>query len=507
MTDAELDEVKLRIREAVQEFINAVEDDLESEDFSIPKKNIFLTNDSSVNVKQVTVPGDLIRSYSNQQDEFFREVSTWLIDSGNSFPENKGVDYNEIPSSSFADTAESPSKRDLNIKRHSNILFNFAGDVMNYVGDIKFEKEAFNTSFEKEIVPNYNQNSLHSYRIVVPLINFDGPRENNSDISISLDSDVEIKRKDRYHRINSIRLSTLNCETVDALKTFEYNHRQRNPSELLYSGQWAIHAKVNSSTDLASFQHQRMGEPGEQLGKRIVTALRLFGPANGSVGFERSFEICSGWQKCRFGIPEVIDLDEGSREPPLKNDIFTLSEEDEEDFKNFWNDYGNEIQLNPDYELSTSLRRFNEMYVKPYPGDKLLDCIIACEGLLLFGPSPGTKKSRMSLRAGLLLEDMDGIDRQETRDQIKTAYEHRGKLVHENKYLTDILNADTDSDSQTFNHPEDYITQLRELLANVILAYIRAKSIGHSVSEVNNMLDNALREAPFNLSETGENAN
>jgi hypothetical protein len=501
MDEIDFDDVKPRIREAVKEFIESVAEDVVSEGYRIPEKDILLRDESTPEVHQIVVPRELITLYSNRQDEFFRDVAEWLIDSGNAFPKDDSIDDEEIPTSVLGDKADLPSERESETFHHENVVFNFAGDVLNYIGDVEFDEKAFDVAFKNEFRPNY-ETGLRSYEIVIPLVNFTGPRGFDSDENIPLNSDIEIHHRGTYHRVDSVSLSTLDEETADALRTFEYNYRHRNPSDLINSGQWAIYAEVSSSTYNTAIPHKMMDAPGEQLGKRIVTALRLFGPKKGSVGFDRAFELSFGWQTYRLGIPEVLDLDEGGREPSLSRESYSLTEDDQAEFQNLWSQLCSEIRLDPGYELSTSLRRFNEMYVKPYPGDRLLDCMIACEGLLLRGPHPGTKKSRMSLRASLLLDEFAGIDRRETRELIKTAYEHRGKLVHEDEYLTDILNPGVDRDSKSFVHAEEYLTQLRELLANVILAYLRATSNNHPVSELNQELDNALRDAQFNLGES-----
>jgi hypothetical protein len=501
MNGVDLDEVKPRIREAVQEFIESIDEDVVSEGYRIPKKEILMSGESTPDVHQVAVPRELITLYSNHQDEFFRDVAEWLVDSGNTFPKDYTANDEEAPNTVLGDPDDLPSERESQVLHYENVVFNFAGDMLNYVGGVDFDEKAFNVAFESEFRPNY-ETGLRSYEIIIPLINFTGPRGFDSDENIPLDSGIEIHHRGTYHRVDSVSLSTLNEETADALRTFEHNYRHRNPSDLIHSGQWAIHAEVSSSTDNSAIPHEMMDAPGQQLGKRIVTALRLFGPKKGSVGFNRAFEVSSGWQTYRFGIPEVLDLDEGGREPSLSRESYSLTEEDQEEFQNLWTQLCSEIRLDPEYELSTSLRRFNEMYVKPYPGDRLLDCMIACEGLLLRGPHPGTKRSRMSLRASMLLDEFAEINRSETRKRIKTAYEQRGKLVHEDKYLADILNSGIDRDSECFVHPEEYLIELRELLSYVILAYLRATSNDYSVSDLNGDLDDAIQDAPFSLDDS-----
>ena len=495
MTELENAEIKERVREAVQNFINTVADDVVSEGYRIPKKDVVRDEEIKSKVDQVPVPRELITLYSSRQDEFFRDAADWLVSSGNRFPE---PNYEEgVPTAIIGNPDNLPSKRERRVAHHENVIFNFAGDVLNYVGDVEFDEEAFNVAFENEFLPNY-RTDLRSYEIVVPLLNFTGPSGFDSDVDVLLEGGIEIHHGHTYHRVESISLSTLSKATASGLSTFEYNYRQRNPSDLIQPGQWAIHAEVKSSTD-GSTDHQMTDTPGKQLGKRIVTALRLFRPTDGSVGFQRAFEISPGWQMYRLGIPAVLDIDEGRREPPLEREYYTLEDAEQEAFQELWSQLCGEIKLDPEYEMSTALRRFNEMYVKPYPGDRLLDCMIACEGLLLRGPHPGTKTSRMSLRASLLLDDFAGVERQETRNRIKTAYERRGKLVHQDEYLADILNPDADRDSESFVHPAEYLTELRELLANVVLAYLMTTNNGHTVSEVNESIDSTLRDAPFSL--------
>ena len=492
----DVEEVRPRVRQAVQEFIKEVAEDIKSRGYITPTSEVIIKECPLPEPECVPTPRGLITLYSSRQDEFFGDIAEWLVLSGNGFPEPDRPD-DDVPTTVIGNPDKLSSDQEQRLFRHQNAVFNLAGDVLNYVGAIEFKQEAFEAAFEQEFLPRY-ETDLEGYKVVIPLLNVISPEEIDNSMELFLESGFEIHHRGTYHRVESLVLTRLDHATANALRTFEYNYRQSNQSELINPDQLALRAEIKSSVN-KELPREMTDAPGKQLGKRFVTALRLFAPTAGPVGFQRAFEITSGWKTYRFGLPEVIDTDEGGREPAFERDAYELPSSDWKQFQNLWSELAHQIRLDPRYELSTALRRFNEMYVKPYPGDRLLDCMIACEGLLLRGSHPGTKTSRMSLRASLLLDEFADLDRADTRDRIKTAYKRRGKLVHQDRYLTGILNPQGERDSSSFLHPEEYLTDLRALLADVILAYLETTRNGYSVSEVNEAIDTAVRDAPFNV--------
>jgi hypothetical protein len=139
-------------------------------------------------------------------------------------------------------------------------------------------------------------------------------------------------------------------------------------------------------------------------------------------------------------------------------------------------------------ELNVALRRFNQVYSRRLPEDKIIDLTIALESILLAGDRTELQ-FRLITRGALLLKKTS--DPMRTRETLKLLYRLRSNIVHgglllsppneKNIKLIRAYNSELD--------PQDIPTVCEYTVRAIILEYMdRLKKID-SVKEIKNLID------------------
>jgi len=204
------------------------------------------------------------------------------------------------------------------------------------------------------------------------------------------------------------------------------------------------------------------------------------------------------WFEYRTNVPEITNSESYSRGNNIEVTDDSVEYRVDSEFCDFWENYCELIRFDPDWPLSGALRRYNEMHRKHYPEDKILDCLIACEGLLLRsgGVVKSSITSSLKLYASLLLDGRTHYSRKEIRDIFMELYRIRGKIVHENNTVNQIL-ADNDFEELP-NNVEQTMGLAQEMLASVIRAYLHEKLVNErSVGKVNDLMQESINTAAY----------
>jgi hypothetical protein len=213
--------------------------------------------------------------------------------------------------------------------------------------------------------------------------------------------------------------------------------------------------------------------------------------------FESVYLSKDSWFEYRTGIPMISDHTSYNRSQRTTLKGGNNYGADAE-FAEFWNNHRNLIRFDSEYTLSGALRRFNEMHLKHYPEDQILDCLIACESTLLRsgGVVKSSITSSLKLFASMLLDGRTRYSRSEIRDIFMELYRLRGEIVHENKTLDTIL---SEGDFEEIPEEVDLTIGLaREMLASILRAYMAEKlQNGRSVGATNQLINEAINEAPY----------
>lgn len=166
-----------------------------------------------------------------------------------------------------------------------------------------------------------------------------------------------------------------------------------------------------------------------------------------------------------------------------------LSEVEAEEFKEFWSQYQDYLQLDENESISAPLRRFSQMDEKSILEDALIDSVIAFESTLLEEMSHGESyRFRMPLRASLLLNERSEHDRDFIYQFFRELYDTRSAIVHRGQKMND-----TEVEDVKMN-PKEFTLQAREFLQDTLLEYIQRIEQGQSIQRVNKDIDQALRK-------------
>lgn len=172
--------------------------------------------------------------------------------------------------------------------------------------------------------------------------------------------------------------------------------------------------------DTSPSQESRPSQIARKQFDEAGSALRLF--KNGTVSYNEIRVKSSSWQlPGGFTIGLIVpQLSFGTR--------YVLSKEEIPDLLNFWN-FFQRARRKKRNRIEVALRRFNFGYGRITPEDKLIDCLIAFEALLLRKEERQELEYRLALRGSVLLgKTPDG--RKRVFEELKTAYRERSNIVH-----------------------------------------------------------------------------
>lgn len=153
----------------------------------------------------------------------------------------------------------------------------------------------------------------------------------------------------------------------------------------------------------------------------VCTALRLF--KRGAVGFHNIRMVPTFWHP--FLGRETTGL---SQPTALWGSWYALSSDEIEPFLAFWHSYQRASDARRP-QIDVARRRFEFSYERSRPEDKLIDCLIGFEALLLTQEERAELEYRLALRGATLLSDT-AEQRLSIFNDLKLAYRERSKIVH-----------------------------------------------------------------------------
>jgi hypothetical protein len=261
-------------------------------------------------------------------------------------------------------------------------------------GSLKFNEKIFKESFEK--IKNFFTNDKLLFCTFTLLEGF------RTDVDeIQLDTNLKISKISSHKELWERFKSSVPLNTILSVK-FEIEREYETD-------------KFKTPSDTPAQENKRIFD-------EVISALRLIKP--GTVG-------------CNFILTETLDwnptgcryISYGNFKHPYRGE-YHLEKDEVPDFKEFFK----KLENKPDF-LDIPLRYFNYAYTRERTEDKLIDYMIAFEGLFIEGEVE--LRYRLSLRVAAFL----GKDRKEKGKiftRMKKAYDLRSKIVHGSGYSKNI---------------------------------------------------------------------
>ncbi len=228
---------------------------------------------------------------------------------------------------------------------------------------------------------------------------------------------------------------------------------ERYAIELLWKEPRVVGPRASATDDRAALPNPRI--PIEQ----SLTALRLY--KGGAVAHQRLVVDWASWTP--FGT-EILQWTIPTRSP--LGSSYHLSAEEASDFAPFWHWYKSASEIRR-RRIDTATRRFNTLYDRMRPDDRLVDLAIVIEALLLDGGVRQELSYRAALRGAFLL-GTDPSSRKAVFRRLRDAYSARSEIVHGD---------DPEAVLGRLGHPEGagaFIEELEDDLRAAIVATLRS---------------------------------
>lgn len=472
MPDFDEDAVRNRLKEAVQGFIQRVR----SEHENIPKTTVMRADESGTSRREVVPkPSRVFTEYrigADKDTPILHDAGEWLYESGNGFELSLSDDEgNEI---------EDPDK-DQVVPWYANEILMLAGQVMDYNGGFTYTDEAFEAAFEDYFKPKYRE--LNVYEVIVPLLKFDGP-----DTVIELDSDIDVETDDDHQTdIRNVEISPLTRSELSGIYTHETRMISMGTSGLQRASFWSHKIKFEVEVDSGGY-----GGVENKVIDRVLTALRLFKSGIGAVAKNRQYRRNPNWLDYRENITNFDSSSGPINTPTLTGQQYDLTEDEVDEFTEFWDSYRHQIDPEAGSNIATAIRRFNQTFNKETDEDRLIDCVIGFEATLLKEIRQSESyRFRLPLRAALLLDERSSHDREYIYQFFKKVYDARSRVVHTGGELENQSVREEDLTSRGF------VDKTRDFLRQAILEYIDNQSQGKNIDQTNREIDEALKQANY----------
>lgn len=479
-------ELKQRVRECVANFVETVR---EEQDF-VPKLRIAAGDRMDRKEKIIDEPSRIITFYSSRQQEFFKETAEWIHETGNGFGLNEPADPDDEDVVSLGAPKDYESPEEPNLFSYVNALFNFAGTVMDYSGGYVVTDGGFNRAYEEHWLPKY-ETGLEAFEIIIPLHLFNIPQDDEAVIELSPKFKLR-RRRHNFYRIESLRICPITDSERRGVHTSSAGGGERFGLNPVDACEYKIHAEI-----AAREPEGTLYDPGEEIGERLATALRLFDPdpETGDLIVGTSFRQEPTWLEFREGIPDFTVIGDAHKDRTQRQEAYLLYPDSVNEFTEFWGRHCRRIRLDRDGQFTRSIQRFNEIWSKRFYEDQLLDCLIGLEGLLLQGVgSGGSITLRLKLRGGQILHDRLPYRREYIQKFLQDIYSLRGDIVHENQYLADVLerNSRLKVLDKKFDHPKDVVAEARRFMRASVVAYMDVtEQTGLSINKIGELMDDA----------------
>ncbi|MFC4449035.1 HEPN domain-containing protein [Halorussus aquaticus] len=476
-------ELRKKLKLAVEDYTSYIE---EQEDGKIPTSEYFIPGEKGMEKQEIPNMSKLPEFYEEKRPEFFRDLAKWFITSGNSY--NQKSIFKKIEKEdhiSYQSIKAEEAEMDQIITQYESDFSSFAGQVLDYAGSYDFDSDDYDRAFEDFFGERYDKKTWEKH--ILPISNLE------VEDSISLEEDISWLNNADIENI-SIEIDDITDSELAAIRSSQNNFATKSTLRS-YGYDWKSIIRIEFNGSLLT----------NKLVESIITSLRLFSPTSSEIHSGKIYMIEKTGKTYREGIEDCVGVSPIENPTSGVNPRNWQSLDNESEFREFWSEYRNYLNLSQAEEkagkLSGALRRFNESYLKHNLEDKIVDIVIAFESTLLRDvPKNSSYSFRLGLRAGLLLEDFVDYDREVIRNLFKNLYYTRGEIVHQDRELTEIQQDDQFQEIDAVSSEEN-ISDYRLLLAKSIIKYFDLiNEYSLSITQINQKLDQAVWEtASFEL--------
>lgn len=481
-----IEQAKPLIEDVVENFIDDVQAYASNHSVEIPTSSIYQSNTFSGRQYEYPVdrPSLIVRHNKSFKRFYFSDLVDELLRNDLSFcPHRRGG-----------------IERSIHMKR----IFNLAKLTMDYAGDLQFDQDAFDFAYADHIAPLYM--STHQHRIVFPLARVILRPENiNDPFKVELPPMKQSLDRREYlvEILNDLSISRLSDDEMTAMQTYGVPGMITQPDQTQKRLGWASALEVECEVTHRPIKHNpehvgldqswtghQMLWTASEIAKQVVTTIRLWDPEN-YAGFGPGYLLRDSWKTYRdisADVANIIIPQFRQRGKAFTKDAVEIQETEIDEFRSFWEESGPycSFESGRDHTLRNSLKRFNRMYERASPEDRIIDAYIGFETTLI----RGDPASVLPERAEILLEEHGTYNGEQIRAFMENLRHIRNEIVHNDASITEERLGDA-SDAES---PREYSPEVRRYLAEVIIAYTHLLgSPGESIQKVNvDILDNQI---------------
>lgn len=476
------EEFKERAFEPVKEFCKFLKEQEDGEPATITQ---YIPEDGKFVEKDLIYFQEFSGIYKKDSWEFFDSIVDWLLVKGNAHDKDTAFIKQE---EGVWGPVEDPNDDELRQDYLEELLW-LTDHALSYSGGYEIDRESYEEAFEDTYSRQFRFPTREKY--LFPLIYFNSSKE-----TVELDGELEFL-EDRTHFMN-IEIGPPTPKELAALKGTHLEPVNQNS----FVNEWETIIRIDSKGFMSRNE--------EEIASAVLSSLRIFQPEKPGCYLGQSIQLEYGPLYYRKNLLRVIGYGLVRDQYPQRwRTNYSLPEEDIPNFQEFFDKYGEYMidgKEHPRFShhhdlISRPLGRFNDMYKDAGLGDKIVDGVIAFESTLL--KDLGTQSSitfRLGLRASLLLENRVPYSRDFIRDFFDNLYFARGRVVHHDDTIQEIISKDKFKKLQEEKMtPHEFVQLTRYFLAETLSLYIKKeKQDGMSITEVNQKLDDIVRNTSSN---------
>lgn len=464
------------------------------------KENSTFGKSFSYDTRMVSHPSKKDRHHPSE--DYFSDAAETIVDHpkiGRSFPLPEDMD-------------DRPLEFDPEISRWEQKLFEFSWKVMDYEGEFNFSEQAFFAALSDQLLLSEES----TFTVIVPLLNVNSVAD---EIPLTVEeSDVKPHENNRFV-IQNLRIERFTNPELSAIFTYEgylsdpsqelygtsglsFNH----PSHKLlieYDSVYSANFGLRSTSMDSDIIARPLLEKSREISERVVAAMRLDSPST-RPDIGQCYILNPDWRTYRDDI-NSIDLHRpwmSGYEPRLwgqkkRGSSYSINEREFQRVQRFWDRYSYHISFSEQSPFDRPLSRYNEIYDRSSPKDRLVDAVIIFEGLLTKGCDIGGLGTTLRLIGSLLLDQRANLSRSELRMFFTNLYLARGEIVHNDATWEEITS------SNNFEYIEheppsinEFENKTRKLVAQTILSYMDQQiENGRSIGRTNMRIYDSMRNA------------
>ena len=467
------EELKEELRPAVRDYAEAIQEAAEDQGIDPTHEVVVPTEEGGTELVEVTIPTQGLEDLADTDDiSHFEDCAEWLAES-----------EDEVH------LARSNTKSSYERKFRG-----FAKSVFDYVGDYRFDEEAYDAAFTDKIEIHFHD--ALTLDILVPIPGLKGDSE---PVTFSPQSHEYEEEEYLLTVISDFSINEIEPSEMATLQNKSLKGLYGEPTSLGWESRLRYTVDIkNRASDYLEPQTlgEEAGEISEDIVRKVVDGLRISEPQEGNIWYGPIFALRDDWITYREGTEGVEwvirnpDCDIEHRNPPR----FSLDDIGARSFANvFWEE---KADLLTSEMFDRPIRRYNRTYLPGHTEDHILDCHIAIEAMLMKGAG-GRTSFRMPVGVAVLLKDR-------ASDPVHVYYffdvlrEARNKIVHEDKGVEEINPANLDKLWSFLRKERDageciakfqFVKQAREYLALLIKEYHRIEQEeGLNIHEANQEL-------------------